>query len=167
MAEFYYDDSRLMQMFEALEPKRRATALRGAFRQAAQELRKKVLTNLRQSGLGGGKAVERGVRAVVWKRSLGFRVTIGTKKRKVDYSGLSSSERRSKAYKEKLAIVPLWAEGGTHDRQRRGGGRTGAMPAYLFMEKTKASQPQMEETLKRKIVENIEKTAKKYGGTFR
>lgn len=182
MAEFKYDDSRLMRMFEELEPKRRVQAMRGAFGQAAAVLRKEAVKNLRASGLKSNKHVEKGVRKVVWKKSLGFRVTIGTRRKRVNYSGLSDSERKTKAHQAKDAIVPLWAEGGTGQRRttkynrfcgftwaRIGKGRrTGAMPVFRFMDKTKETfGPEVERTLKEKIVGNIEKTALKYGGKIR
>lgn len=163
MADFYYDDRRLMSMFEELEPRRRVQAMRGALRLAANELRKKAVENLRSSKLNSNRDVEKGIRSVVWKRSLGFRVTIGTKKKR------AKNESKARA---RRAIVPLWAEGGTDERHTGRssfsgrGRRTGKMPAFRFMEATKESMTDVETTVKEKIVANIEKTSLKYGGKF-
>ena len=157
MADFYYDDRRLMSMFEELEPRRRVQAMRGALRQAANEVRKKAVENLRASKLNSNRDVEKGIRSVVWKRSLGFRVTIGTKKKR------AKNESKARA---RRAIVPLWAEGGTDERHTGRGRRTGEMPAFRFMEATKGSMTDVETMVKEKIVANIEKTSLKYGGKF-
>ena len=182
MADFYYDDKRLTALFEQLDAKARRKSLRGAMSAAARELRKDAVANLRQSGLKSNRHVEKGIRAVAYRDKLGFRVTVGTKKHKVDYSGLDAAQKKTKAHQEKDAIVPLWAEGGTGKRRTtrsrrfsgfrlksRGRGRsTGRMPAYRFMEKTRqTSAPKMETTVKGKIVEYVEKTAKKNGATIR
>ena len=181
MADFYYDDRRLMALFEALDQKARLKAMRGAMQAAARTLRKEAVANLRTSGLRSNKYVEKGIRAVAYKKIVGFKVTVGTKKRKVDYSGMNAVQRKTKKHQLKDAIVPLWAEGGTANRRtmrtrsffglkistKGKGRRTGALRAYGFMAKTKqTAAPAMEQTVREKIVEYVEKTAKKYGATL-
>lgn len=175
MADFYYDDTRLRKLFEALSPKERQKALKGAFRKAANDLRKLAVQNLRTSGLRSNRDVEKGIRAVVWKRNLGFRVTIGTKRK-----SRSKTENRAKALR---SIVPLWAEGGTEDRYstrtrysklgnlrwRRHdpkGKYRGRLDAYGFMEKTKNEATGVEENLKQAIIDKIEQAVRKAGATI-
>ena len=74
-----FDDRNLQQLFAEMEPKRRLQALRGGFRREANQVRKTAINNLRSS-IRSNKDLEQGVRAVVYKRSAGFRVTIGTKR---------------------------------------------------------------------------------------
>ena len=77
--DIYYDDSQLMRLFEALSPQARLKAMRGAFLNSAKELRKVAVANFRSSGIKTSRDSERGIRAVRYKRTLGYRVTVGTK----------------------------------------------------------------------------------------
>lgn len=74
-----YDDRNLQQLFADLEPKRRLQAVKGGFRKEANRVRKTAINNLRSS-IRTDKDLEKGVRAIVFKRKAGFRVTVGTKK---------------------------------------------------------------------------------------
>lgn len=74
-----YDDGNLQRLFAELEPKRRTQALKGGFRKTGRPSTQKAVGNLRAS-IRTDKDLEKGVRAVVFKRTAGFRVTIGTKK---------------------------------------------------------------------------------------
>lgn len=174
MADFYYDDRRLQQLFEALSPKEREKALKGAFRRAALDLRKIAVKNLRGSGLQSNRYVEKGIRAVVWKKHLGFRVTIGTKRRLRTKESDDATARK----RRRMEIVPLWAEGGTEDRYSKRTKRTkfgrwvdpkgkyrGRLSAYGFMEKTKGETDGVETNLKNAIIAQVEKAAKKAGAT--
>ena len=89
-----YDDSRLTRLMEALSPAQRERALRNAFRAEARKVRKAAVKNLRGSGLKVNAEVEKGVRAVVYRQVAGFRVTIGTKGKRRDYSGMDDEEKR-------------------------------------------------------------------------
>lgn len=160
-------------MFADLDAKARLRALRGAFRKASGELRKQAIGNLRSSGLRSNRDVERGIRSVVWKRSLGFRVTIGTKKYRNKAQDLSESKRRCKG------VVPLWAEGGTDERysvrktkklgfsmNTRGSNR-GRLKPYRFMERTKGDAEQLHARLVAALERNIERAALKNGGSIK
>lgn len=176
MADFFYDDSKLTALFEALEPKVRVRALKNAFRAAARQLRNIAISNLRSSSANGkrfksNREVEKGIRQVVWKKSLGFRITIGTKKKK------GTGNRRFDLYR----IVPLWAEGGTEERynertrygritgrRKNVSGRAkyrGRLGAYGFMKKTLGMTDGIETQLKQNIVTYVERAAKKAGAT--
>ena len=74
-----YDDRDLQRLFAELEPKRRVQALKGGFRREANQVRKTAINNLRSS-INSSKDLEKGVRAIVFKRKAGFRVTVGTKR---------------------------------------------------------------------------------------
>ena len=76
-----YDDTQLRQLFAEMDEKQRAKAMKGAFRSTANLLRRAAVANLR-SDLHSGKDLEKGVRALVFKQKLGFRVTVGTVLRK-------------------------------------------------------------------------------------
>lgn len=163
-------------MFESFGEKQRRTAMRGAFRAAASNVRAGAVKELRSSGLRSNRDVEKGIRVVVYKKALGFKVTVGTKKRRVNYGSKTGRELTEARRKERLRIVPLWAEGGTAERRttrsgsfcgiswkRKGKGRrTGAMPAFRFMEKAKGTALQTaSEDLQRQMVSYVEKTALK------
>lgn len=85
MAQSTYDDSNLQQLFAELEPRRRAQALRSGFRREANQVRKTAVNNLRSSGIRTDRDLESGIRAVVFKRTAGFRVTVGTKGDKMGF----------------------------------------------------------------------------------
>ena len=74
-----YDDSNLQRLFDALTPKQRMVAMRRAFKREANYVRKVAISNMR-SRINADKDIESGIRAFVFKRKAGFRVTIGTKK---------------------------------------------------------------------------------------
>ena len=176
----YYDDSRLMRMFEELDERARKKALRGAMAKAGRDLRKAARQNFRSSGIETSKDSEAGIRSVTYKRILGFRVTVGTKAKRADYSGMSASEAKSAKAKKRKAVIPLWMEGGTVDRYRtrrksllarlrsEGSrqGYTGALKALGFMEKTRSQElPRQESNIRQAIYEYVEKTARKYGAS--
>ena len=79
MAEMIYDDDNLQRLFAELEPKQRLKALRGSFRKQANYVRKVAINNLRGS-IHTTRDMEQGVRAIVFKKKAGFRVTVGTRK---------------------------------------------------------------------------------------
>lgn len=177
-----YDDTRLRLMFESLSEKHRRQALRGGFRKAAMNVRSAAVQELRSSGLRSNRDVEKGIRAVVYKKVLGFKTTVGTKKHRVNYGDKSGKALSEARHREKLRIVPLWAEGGTaerrttrttsvfgHELRSKGRGRrTGAMPAFRFMERTKSGALENASTdLQKQLVTYVEKTALKYGGVFK
>lgn len=166
-----YDDSKLRQMFAELEPKRRAQGMRNAFSRAARVVRKRAVSEMRQSLKGAKdtqKTLDRGIRSVNYRRVVGFKVTVGTKKHH-DFSKSRGFHINRRGLSKPVLI---WAEDGTDRRKTRGGSwrrrkksrSTGAMPRFGFMEKTKTAElPQVDATLKREMVESITKISKKYG----
>lgn len=167
-----YDDSNLQRLFAELEPRQRLKALKGAFRREAGRVRKVAVGNLRSS-IRSDRDLERGVRAVVFKRKAGFRVTIGTKKARMNGGKEYGFHTNRRGLKKPVLI---WAEGGTKGRKSRRqsrypvGGRwatgknRGAMKSYGFMAKTKSDvRGTVTESLHNQVREHVTKTAKKYG----
>ena len=168
-----FDDRNLQQLFAEMEPKRRLQALRGGFRREANQVRKTAINNLRSS-IRSNKDLEQGVRAVVYKRSAGFRVTIGTKRAGKNGKGEDGFHTNRHGLKKPVLI---WAEAGTQERQtkpkqgtRRRAGRmreqhrTGRMKRYGFMEQTLNSvRDTVTADIHNLVLDNVEKIAKKYG----
>ena len=170
-----YDDENLMRLFEAIGEEGRRKALKSALTRAAGKLRRAAVKNLRNSGLHGvASEIEKGVRRSVYKGELGFRVTISPRKRD-ELDRLRQVSKEEKKLR-KRRVIAFFAEGGTGERmtkdktkfwvRKRRGHRTGSMPAFPFMEKTKTdAAPQIEQELKEEIVKSIKRIAKKYGCT--
>lgn len=169
-----YDDSGLQGLFEDLAPKQRVKALRGAFRREANRVRRAAIGNLHES-IGGDKELDKGVRAIVFRRKAGFRVTIGTKrankKGKGERGYYISRKRRGKPYAAGKPVL-IWAEEGTAWRRtggrgflkRRGGHSTGRMKRYGFMRRTLSEvRGSVTGTLHKEIIDQLKKAAKKNG----
>ena len=168
-----YDDRNLQQLFADLEPKRRLQAVKGGFRKEANRVRKTAINNLRSS-IRTDKDLEKGVRAIVFKRKAGFRVTVGTKKAGKNGKGEAGFHTNRQGLKKPILI---WAEDGTEERKtkpkqgtRRRASRlrsshsTGRMKRYGFMAQTLSSTREtVTENIHKMVTENVEKVAKKYG----
>ena len=173
---FAYDDSNLQRLFAEMEPKQRLQALKGGFRREANQVRKTAVNNLRGSGIRTDRDLESGIRAVVFKRQAGFRVTIGTKKAGKS-GGKSYGFHKNRQGLEKPILI--WAEEGTEERRTksnsgkhtrrftfrlRRGPYTGRMKRYGFMRKTRDEVAgRVEENLRNEIIASVEKVAKTYG----
>lgn len=164
--EFKYDDRNLQRLFAEMDPKRRLQALKGGFRREAASVRKTAVGNLRRC-IRSDADLEKGVRALVFKSKLGFRVTVGTKRasRKTG-KGERGFHRNRRGLKKPVLI---WADMGTKERRTKGGRRgkghgTGRMRQYGFMAKTAADvKDPVTDSLHRHVAEYVYKTARKYG----
>lgn len=166
-----YDDSHLQQLFAEMEPKRRLQAINGGFRREANQVRKTAINNLRSS-VRSDKNLEKGVRAIVFKRKAGFRVTIGTKQANKAGNGEAGFHKNRQGLKKPVLI---WAEDGTKSRKtkssggkradrRRSAHNTGRMKRYGFMAQTlNGVRDTVTANIHTMVAENIEKVAKKYG----
>ena len=168
-----YDDRNLQRLFAAMEPKRRLQAIKGGCRKEANLVRKTAINNLRNS-IRTDKDLEKGVRAIVFKRKAGFRVTVGTKKANKSGKGEAGFHTNRQGLKKPVLI---WAEDGTDERRtkpkqgtRRRASRlrashpTGRMKRYGFMAQTLRSvRDTVTDNVHKMVTENIEKIAKKYG----
>ena len=168
-----YDDRNLQQLFADLEPKRRLQAVKGGFRKEANRVRKTAINNLRSS-IHTDKDLEKGVRAIVFKRKAGFRVTVGTKKAGKNGKGEAGFHTNRQGLKKPILI---WAEDGTEERKTkpkqgtrrraarlRASHRTGRMKRYGFMAQTLSSvRDTVTANIHEMVTENVQKVAKKYG----
>lgn len=166
-----YDDTQLQKLFTEMDVKHRKRALKGAFRREANQVKRTAINNLRSS-LHSNRDLEKGIRAIVFKKAAGFRVTIGTKKanRKTGKGEKGMHINRQGLKKPVL----IWAEGGTEQRKtktktrvfvrKRRGHNTGRMKRYGFMRKTQTDvRDKVTADLRNEIVESVTKTANKYG----
>lgn len=174
MANVSYDDTNLQRLFAEMEPKRRLQALKGSFRREANQVRKTAVNNLRSTGIRTDKGLEKGVRALVFKRAAGFRVTIGTKKAGKNGKGEAGFHTNRQGLRKPILI---WAEAGTEERRtkskqgsRRRASRlrashiTGHMKRYGFMEQTLNSvRGTVTADIHTMVADNIHKVAEKYG----
>lgn len=165
------DVNRLWEMLEELDPKQRAKALKQGLRMAARTVRRAAVRNMTSGSpalQGRTSEVARGIRAVVYRKAIGFRVTVGTKR--TNYK-TAARDNKEKAFR-RLRVVPLWAEGGTVQRRTRGGlfrkgASRGSMRPYRFMERAeRETMPGVETTIRKSIESSIEKTVKKYGSNL-
>ena len=168
-----YNDENLQRLFAELEPKRRLQAIKGGFRREANQVRKTAINNLRSS-IQSNKDLEKGVRAIVFKRKAGFRVTVGTKRAGKNGKGEAGFHTNRQGLKKPVLI---WAEEGTKERQTkpkkgtrrraarlRASHRTGRMKRSGFMAQTLTSvRDTVTTTIHEMVAENVQKVAEKYG----
>ncbi len=184
---------KLSQVLMELEPKRRLRAVKSAFYRAANKLRKKAIDNLRQerktiasrpyangrSKKAGANwkhkpsgnpnpALEKGVKSFVYRKTPGFRVTVGSRYANKNGKGERGMHTNRQGLKKPVLI---WAEAGTKSRDTKSKSRnkkkghvTGSMPAMGFMDKAKAQMTdRITEDLHKAIEESVMKAVKKYG----
>lgn len=166
-----YDDRNLQQLFAELEPKRRLQAIKGGFRREANKVRKTAINNLRNS-VRSNKDLEKGVRAIVFKRKAGFRVTVGTKKAGKNGKGEAGFHTNRQGLKKPVLI---WVEDGTQERKTKGNGGkraarrrsahcTGRMRRYGFMTQTLNDvRDTVTADIHDMVTDNVLKIAQKYG----
>lgn len=179
-----YNDSQLRELYAQMDEKQRSKAMKGAFRSTANLLKRSAISHLRGS-IKSSREMEKGVRALVFKRKLGFRVTVGTVlKKSKDKTHYTTKKGFYLNHQGLEKPVLIWAEDGTKERRLKGsrgshrtkrgfrkrylfnGAFRGRMPAYQFI--VKANQqvgPQINQTLQDSFRASVEKTAKKYGCT--
>ncbi len=162
MRAIEYDESNFKKLYAALDPKQQMKALRRVLRREANKVRKTALNNLRSS-IRSDKDLERGVRAIVYRKKVGFRVTVGTKAANRKGKGERGYHKNRQGLKKPVLI---WAEDGTTYRRTRfrigrAAHTTGYMKRYGFMAK---AANQMGDTVK-EVINSISKIAKRYGCT--
>ena len=169
--DFQYDDANLQRLFAAMDTQKRLKALKGAFRRQANLVRKTAINNLRGS-IRSDKDLERGVRAIVFKRKAGFRVTVGTKK--AGRSGKEYGFHKNRRGLKKPVLI--WAEEGTalrHTKNRtrffirtRKGHPTGRMKRYGFLQKAADEvRDSVTDNLHNEVINSVKEIAKKHGCT--
>ncbi len=171
MQEIEYNDRDLQQLFAEMDPKRRLQAIKGGFRREANQVRKTAVNNLRNS-IRSDKDLEKGIRAIVFKRKAGFRVTVGTKKANKQGKGEAGFHTNRQGVRKPILI---WAEDGTDGRRTKGNGgkratrkraahSTGRMRRYGFMTQTlNGVRDSVTNNIHGLVTENVKKVAEKYG----
>jgi len=170
MESLSYDDTKLRALYAEMDVKQRMRTLKGAFRREANTVRKTAINNLRKS-IRSDKDMERGVRAIVWKKKAGFQVTVGTKRANKNGKGEAGYHTNRRGLKKPILI---WAEDGTEERRTktktkvytrsRKGHSTGRMKRYAFMAKTRLeTMNKVTENLHNELTDNVIRMAKKYG----
>lgn len=169
-----YDDRNLQRLFAELDKPTRLKAIKTAFRREANKVKKAADTNLRVSGIHNAAKLSRGIRAIVFKRKAGFRVTVGSKKANKQGKGERGMHKNRRGQKKPILI---WAEDGTVMRKsksvtpfRVGGGKwrqgykRGFMPRYGFMRKTlEQVRGKVTDELHNEVRNAVTEIAKKYG----
>lgn len=154
-----YDDRRLRQLFAELNSKRQKQVFRQAFRRGANTLRREAVKNLRGS-IRSDRDIEKGIRSIVFKQTVGFRVTVGTGRGNVGFH---------KTRRGVLKPVLMWAEDGTEYRRTRGSAKrpsrvTGKMKRYGFLERAKnQTVGRITNDIRESVANGIIKTSQKYG----
>lgn len=159
-----YDDDNLVVMFGRLDEKARRQALRGGMRRVSARVRKAAQSGMAFAVKGSTPGLRRSIWAKVYSKVAGFKVSVypvrGTKK------GYYRGSRASRDLP-----VARWLDLGTKERRlgfvrggRKGGGRTGRIMAYQFMENTERKvagyvSREMQDEVRGYVI----KTAKKYG----
>ena len=167
-----YDDSQLQKLFMELEPKRRLQAIKGGIRREARQVRKQAVTNLKATGVHVNKQMEKNVRAEVFRKRPGFRVTVATKQKKSAKNKRLGYSTGGKPYE----LVDIWLENGTPERKTKPKGikrrtwvkrkahATGRIKHHGYMLKTlREVRGQVTDDLHKEVINNVLKTAKKYG----
>ena len=170
MSEAIYDDTNLRRLFAEMDVKVRLKALKSAFRREANQVKKTAIGNLRNS-IRCDRDMESGVRSVVYKKTAGFRVTIGTKKATKDGGKDYGFHKNRQGLKKPILI---WAESGTEQRhtktstkiykRARSGHNTGRMKRYGFMSKTLSDvKNEVTNDIHNQLIDSVTRIAKKYG----
>ena len=170
-----YNDRNLRRLFAALDPAGRKKVIKGACRKVGNSVKKVAISNLRASGLKHAEEMSEGVRAVVFKREAGFRVTVAS--RKANRRGKGERGMHRNRFGDKKPIL-AWAETGTKWRKSKkatryligGKWRMGAIRGYMkrygFIAKTKSQiEHSVGNQLKDEIATKVTQIAKKYGCT--
>ena len=178
---FKYDDTQLRKLYGQLSEEQRGKALKGAMRREARKFRSKVAHTLattpggrrgRPLDIDEGDAEEH-IRARVFKKALGFQVSIYARKgRKWGYHHNRHGDDKP---------ILMWAEGGTDQRRTksnagkhrrtwtwrlRRGHNTGRMQAYRFMSITRdREKDNVSASLQDEFRKYVTTTAKRYGCT--
>ena len=155
----------------------------------ASTFRKAAINNLRAE-MNSNADLEKGVRAIVFKQTLGFRVTVGTTMRRTKdrhgWQGVhgfyANRQVRKNPTRYSIRPVLIWAEDGTVPRRTKGERKThktergfrkayayngayrGRMRRYAFMVKAKEQTASLlTQKAQESLIKYTVKIAKKYG----
>ncbi len=160
-AEIVFDESRFLQLWEQLSEENRVKVMRQAYRRSGQKLRQEVIRQIKSDStrLRWDPSMRSSVRLLVFRRKIGFRVTVGTKGRGKNAKGYHTNRNGQQK------PVLMWAETGTVDRiRRKNKGRTGKLEPGRFMERARdIAVPAIQEELKDILMTTIVKSAARNG----
>lgn len=166
-------------MFADLSPENRKKVIKRACRKVGNSVKKVAINNLKSSGLGHADELSNGVRAIVFKREAGFRVTVASKK--ANKRGKGEKGMHKNRYGNKKPIL-VWAELGTKWRRVKTDDKIrfkadgkwhtnttrhrGFIKRYGFIAKTLGQvEHKVGDQLKDAIAIKLKQVAKKYGCT--
>lgn len=177
--DIQYDDRDFQRLYAEMSVKHRMQATKGAFRKAATFVRKAAVANLKSiskgkksAPLGSGQRLSKSIRAEVFSKKVGFRVTIRPRKGKK-----GAPPKLPKGTTDMDVHILRWAEYGTGGRYHAGKKKrsilsrgnekrkyTGFMSRYGFMTKAKEdTKNDVTERVHAALREQVEKIAKKNG----
>lgn len=141
----------------------REKAIRAAERKLTNQARKAAKQKLIATGMKNADKVAKGIRGIVYRDAIGFRLTVGTSGRKSGANGFYTNRY------EKTKPVLLWFEDGTAERKTRY--KIGRMPSpkgsiapVKFMAKTKEEMtPKVTEAFHEALRQSVMRIAKKNG----
>lgn len=166
-----YDDSQLRAMFEDLQPKHRVKALKSAVRRGGNMVKKAAVGVLR-SKIHSTPSLEKGIRVLTFKKSVGFRVTIGSVKGKKMQRLMSITDAKTgkkitkNPSQDRSYILRIFEAFGGEERKHRTGKKssTGIIQQVRFMEQAQAEAAgSVNEEIQKAFITNIQKIAAKNG----
>lgn len=158
-----YDDTKLRRFYAELPMVQRANAVRAAERRLTNQARKAAKQKLIATGMKNADKVAKGIRGIVYRDVIGFRLTVGTSGRKSGANGFYTNRYG------KTKPVLLWFEDGTAERNSRihrgrGSGFKGSIAPVKFMAKTKDEMtPKVTEAFHEALRQSVMRIAKKNG----
>lgn len=168
------DMSNFMSMIDALSEKERVKALKSALRKAGNKVKERAISNLRKE-VHSSRKLEKGIKVKVWKKTAGFRVTVGEGFYKsTRFTGGKTQIIINREVYDREVPVLMWLETGTKQRSMRRGSKyakyfrhkqnTGKLREYGYMAR---AQEQMSGEVTSHLQDSIEIVitgiAKKHG----
>lgn len=158
-----FNDIKLQRFFAEMKRVQRERAIRAAERRLTNQARKMARQKFVATGVKNAAEVAKGIRGIVYRDAIGFRLTVGTSGRKSGANGFYTNRYG------KTKPVLLWFEDGTAERNSRihrgrGSGFKGSIAPVKFMAKTKEEMtPKVTEAFHEALRQSVMRIAKKNG----
>ena len=170
MSDIIYDDSQLQQMFADLSLKERVKALKSACRRGGNKVKQRAIAAMT---FRHDSSLTRGIRVLIFKNSVGFRVTIGSPKgqkkaaRTTTTTDIATGKKTSKSSaKDRSYILRFFEASSESERHWRTGSKksTGVLGRVPFMESAKeTAQGEVNEQIQEEYRQNIIRISEKHG----
>ncbi len=172
------DFSKLKAMFAELSSEAREKAIRLAYRKAANIIRDQAVRNAVRQMHFHDEDILKGIRSLVFREKIGFRVTDAWKYgSKSPRGGMWASDwQKDNNPDPRWMPILAWHEDGTQQRRTRGGlgkrtarllgtgRRTGALKPKRFIgEAVDQKKDSINDELKKFIINDVRRITKKYG----